>query len=92
MAYDNSGYLKKDERRIRFKETLALDDLDVQLDLCSVIEHLGNQNFGHYLCGRRNFIMTKPFLSERDPSDSTFRYANWSLVSDEGIHISFKIV
>lgn len=83
MAYDIAGNLRKDDRRISFDEKLILEELDSQLDLCAVIEHLGSQNFGHYLCARRNFIMTQPFLSERDHNNSPFRYANWSLVSDE---------
>lgn len=83
MTYDNYGRLIKDDRKVHFTESIQFNDFDTQMDLCAVIEHLGNQNFGHYLCARRNFLLLQPFLSERDPEQPTFRYANWSLVSDE---------
>lgn len=83
MTYDQYGRLVKDDRKVHFKESMVLDEFDAQLDLCAVIEHLGTQNHGHYLCARRNFLMLQPFLSERDPEKPSFKYANWSLVSDD---------
>lgn len=74
--------MTKDRRKLDFKEHLQIGN--VQLDLCSIIEHLGaSENSGHYLCARRNFIITQPFLSERDLTDQAFCFTNWSLVSDE---------
>lgn len=83
MAFDITGNIIKDDRKVNFEEKMILEEFDTQMDLCAVIEHLGNQNFGHYICARRNFLMTQPFLSERDHQQPFFKYANWSLVSDE---------
>ena len=62
---------------------MILEAYDIQFDLCAVVEHLGNHERGHYLCAKRNFIMTQPFMLESEKSESKFHYTNWCLVSDE---------
>lgn len=81
------GGLFKDPRKINFGQEMVLKKHDIQYDLCSVIEHLGNHNEGHYLCAKRNFVMVKPFMESADIQETSFKYANWNLISDESSFI-----
>ncbi len=77
------GNIRKDHRKVKFGPSMDIEEADVHYDLCAAIEHLGNESKGHYLCAKRNFIVTTPFVEEKDNDMISFKYTNWNLISDE---------
>jgi len=85
MIPDNYGNISKDQRKVNFVPEMLLPEVDIKYNLCAVIEHLGNHARGHYLCAKRNFFLTKPFVEDTEvqTDDPPFKYTNWNLISDE---------
>ena len=86
MVPDRAGNIRKDNRKINVAERLELNQPKTQFDLCAVIEHMGGRHSsGHYFCAKRNFLMVQPFVQEKEDNTSTFKYLNWSMISDEQV-------